>query len=141
MDAVQLAQEVTPYVAAAISTYGVAVLTRVEEVAADTTVALGQRLLARLTGRGNVTGQASNDEGNLIESVTQLAEDPDDFDLLAVLRLQIRRVLLNDPDLALEVEGMVSAVRAGSDHIEFHAPIFGPVQGKGIQNNNFGGGV
>ncbi|TQF01430.1 hypothetical protein E6W39_03210 [Kitasatospora acidiphila] len=96
-DAVILAQEITPYVAAAVSAYGAAVLTQVEQHAADATVSCGQRLLRRLLRRTGPEQEA------VAGAVNDLAGDPKDVDLQAGLRLAIRRALQADAQLASDI--------------------------------------
>lgn len=99
-DAIAVAQEVTPYITAAVGAYGAAVLTRAEEQAAEATVSFGQRVLRRLVRRGGTEQQA------VTGAVTELAGAPDDADLQAALRLAIRRALLADPQLLAEIDAL-----------------------------------
>ncbi|WP_369359986.1 hypothetical protein [Streptomyces sp. cg2] len=100
MDINSLLGEVVPAIGAAVGAYGVAVLNRAEEQAADATVHLGQRLLDRILHR---TPDATPIEG----AVTDLAGAVDDPDALAALRFQIRRVLAADPALATELAALL----------------------------------
>lgn len=97
-----LAAEVSPYVTAAIAAYGGAVLVKAEDQAADATVGLGRRLLQRIFSTGKQPEDAPN-------AVRELAADPDDLDLQAVLRVAIRRALAADPDLTDDIRGMLAA--------------------------------
>ena len=97
VDAVTLAQEITPYMAAAVGAYGAAVLTRAEEQAADATVSLGQRLIRRLT-RGTDSGP-----GTVAGAVDRLAGCLADDDLQVLLRVAVGDALRGDPDLAAEI--------------------------------------
>jgi hypothetical protein len=114
-DAAALAAEITPYMSAAVSAYGGAVLARVRDQAADATVGLGHRLLLRIFGsRG--TGEP------LPGPLDALAADPGDGDALAALRLAARQALADDPLLQAEVRSMLAGtsgvaqrVRAGRD--------------------------
>ncbi|WP_061290913.1 hypothetical protein [Herbidospora cretacea] len=99
----QLAQEVSPYVTAAISAYGAAVLARANDDAADATVGWGRGLLRRIFGTA---------PEETPEAVAELAADPDDPDLQAALRVQIRRLLSTDPELAADVRAMLDQARA-----------------------------
>jgi hypothetical protein len=102
-DVVSLAAEMSPYVSAAVGAYGGAVLAKVRDDAADATVGLGRRLLQRIFG--------SRAEGeSLPESLQNLAADPQDGDAVVALRLQIRKFLAADPDLATEVQAMLAEV-------------------------------
>ncbi|MGS2641801.1 hypothetical protein [Streptosporangium sp. LJ11] len=98
-DLVTLAQEVSPYVTAAVGAYGGAVLARANEEAADATVGWGRALLQRIFG---VTS-----EQEVPEAVAELAADPDNEDLQAVLRVQIKKFLTADPELAAQVRAML----------------------------------
>ncbi|MFE9168838.1 hypothetical protein ACFYNZ_04800 [Streptomyces kebangsaanensis] len=138
LDAAQLAQEITPYIVTAVSAYGTAVFTRAEDAAADATVSFGQRLLSRLTGRGTAPSDLSNEQEAVLSAANDLAMDLGDADLVAFLRLQIRRLLNADPELAAEIAAMPRPAQADGDHIEFHGTIHGPVLGKGSQTNHFG---
>ncbi len=102
MDAATVAAEVVPYVTAAASAYGVGVLTRAQDAAAEATVGLGHRVLARILHR-----EASRPA---IESaVTDLAHDPTDEDFQATLRAQIKKALREDPELTRELTAMLNA--------------------------------
>lgn len=97
-----LANAVVPYVTAAVGAYGAAVLTRLQEVAADATVGVGGTLLRRLLQRAEPAPA-------LEAAVLDLAEDPDNGDRQSALRLQIRKVLATDERLAADVAGIVQA--------------------------------
>ncbi|UWZ60055.1 hypothetical protein Daura_42095 [Dactylosporangium aurantiacum] len=101
---VDLAAAVVPYVAAAVGVYGARVLERVSDAAADATAAatvgVGRRLLRRILGREASAGPVS-------AAVQDLAEDPTDEDRVAALRLQLRKALVSDPQLAAEVAAML----------------------------------
>ncbi|MEV8412365.1 hypothetical protein AB0P45_01940 [Streptomyces niveus] len=99
MDALTVANEITPYVTAAVGAYGTAVLTRATDVGADATVGLGQRILQRIrSGR-----EGSAELERLDRAVEEVAEAPGDEDFRAALRAQFKRVLLADPELAAEI--------------------------------------
>ncbi len=101
---VDLAAAVVPYVAAAVGVYGARVLERVSDAAvdatADATVGVGRRLLHRIVGRDAPAGPVS-------AAVQDLAEDPADEDRVAALRLQLRKALASDPQLAAEVAALL----------------------------------
>ncbi|WP_285569891.1 hypothetical protein [Streptomyces sp. RTGN2] len=97
--------QVVPAVQAAVSAYGVGVLTRVEDQAADETVRLGQRLLARILRRETGTAQVEAAVADLVEA----AGDPD---AEGALRLQIRKALRDDPLFAAELSSMLPARQA-----------------------------
>jgi hypothetical protein len=94
--------EVLPVMSAAAGAYGAEVLTRVEDAAADVTVGLGRRLLQRVW-RGSARPEAVK------AAVAELAEAPGDADALAGLRLQVRKVLAQDPQLLEEIAGLLPA--------------------------------
>jgi hypothetical protein len=72
-DIVAVATAAVPYVTAAVSAYGAAVLSRIQETAADATVNTGGRVLRRLLQR--------NESAPAIEAaVLDLAADPADSD-------------------------------------------------------------
>lgn len=113
-DVVSLAAEMTPYVSAAVGAYGVAVLAKVRDEAADATVGLGRRLLQRVFGSRNA-GES------LPGPLADLTDNPQDADALAAVRLAIRKALAADPVLEADVRSMLTArgvtqqVRAGRD--------------------------
>lgn len=100
--------QVVPAVGAAVSAYGVAVLTRAEDEAAGATVRLGQRLLDRLRGR-------SPEPEAIDAAVTDLAETDGDPDAVAALRLRIRQALTASPELLAELAELLprTPVEAG----------------------------
>ncbi|MFI6392745.1 hypothetical protein ACIBHY_45695 [Nonomuraea sp. NPDC050547] len=102
MDVAVLAHDVMPYVSAAVSAYGGAVLAKTQEAAAQSTVGLGTRILRRLFG-GAEAGAAGR------EAIEELAAHPGDADYVAALRLAIRRALEAEPGLAGEIAAMVPA--------------------------------
>ncbi|GAA1259846.1 hypothetical protein [Streptomyces javensis] len=103
VDVVQLAQDLTPYATTAITAYGAAVLARVEGDAADATVAFGQRVLCRLTGRDTPDSATTAEQDSLADTVAELAGTPNDADLTAVLRVQIRRLMAAHPEIAADI--------------------------------------
>lgn len=96
MDVDVVAGQVVPYIGAAVVAYGAGVLTRVEDAAADETVRLGQRLLARLLGR-------AAHRARIEQAVTDLAAALSDPDFQAALRTQVKVVLREDEGLAREL--------------------------------------
>lgn len=105
IDALTASQEIAPYVTAAISSYGTAVLTRSAELSADSTVSLGQRLLDRLLRR---SAEQSSGEDALNAAIADLAGDPEDADLQAALRVQLRKLLLDDPQMLSEISEIMT---------------------------------
>lgn len=100
VDVAALVTAVSPFVTAAVGTYGAAVLARAQEDAADATVGWGRRMLQRLFG-------ADPAEEDVPEVIAELADAPDDADLQAALRVRIRKILAEDSELAAEVAQMV----------------------------------
>ncbi|MEV6540164.1 hypothetical protein [Streptomyces sp. NPDC051665] len=101
IDALVVSQQIAPYVTAAVSAFGTAVLTRSAELSADASVSLGQRLLDKLLMR-SPTGQLT--EANALSSaIEDLAADPKDADLQAALRVQLKKLLLDEPQILSEV--------------------------------------
>jgi hypothetical protein len=92
--------QIVPAVGAAVGAYGVGVLTRTEDGAAEATVRLGQRLLALILHR-------TADPVPVRAAVTDLAQAEDDPDALASLRLQIKKALAGDPQLAAELAALL----------------------------------
>lgn len=96
-----LAGQAVPYMAAAASAYGGAVLAKVRDDAADATVGLGRRLLQRVFGVGG-------ERRELPGPVQDLITHPQDVDVLAALRLAVRKALAADPALAASVRTLLS---------------------------------
>lgn len=86
-DIAQVAGDAAPFVTAAVGAYGLAVLARTQEEAANATVELGRRMAQRIFG--------SRAEGEqLPEPVADMVADPADPDTEAVLRRAVRKALL-----------------------------------------------
>ncbi|MEV0096994.1 hypothetical protein [Streptomyces sp. NPDC050738] len=100
VDAIVLANQVVPYVTAAVQSYGTAVLTRASGAGADATVSLGTRILQRIWRREESRAAV---EGAVDDAVA----NPEDEDFQAALRAQIKRVLRADAELAAELEGLL----------------------------------
>ncbi|MFE2942098.1 hypothetical protein ACFXKG_24070 [Streptomyces sp. NPDC059255] len=96
MDALTVANDVVPYITAAVAAYGGAVVTRTSDVAADATVSLGRRIVQRLWSR------EENRDG-LRQAIEEVAGDPADDDARAALRVQVRRILREDAELTAEL--------------------------------------
>ncbi|MBZ6474370.1 hypothetical protein [Streptomyces griseocarneus] len=101
VDIQTLSADIVPYAVSAISVYGAAILTRLETDAADSSVNLGYRIVQRILGR-------RGGDGEIESAVTDLAEDPNDTDLQAVLRVRIKSALLADSDLVKDIQAMLS---------------------------------
>jgi hypothetical protein len=105
VDIVRTASEVLPYLAAAARAYGGAIVGRVadqsEDAAADATVRLGRRLLRRFVGTPH--------GDQVAVAVTDLANHPDDADFAAAVRVQLRKALAADGELARQVAELVAS--------------------------------
>jgi hypothetical protein len=106
-----LVADATPFVTAAVGAYGGAVLSKVQDDAADATVGLGRRLLQRVFGR-------QGEDEPLPAPLAAFAADPDDSDALGVVRWAMRQALEADAAMLREVRSMlvsVDGVIAGQD--------------------------
>ena len=100
-----LVADATPYVTAAVSAYGGAVLAKVRDDAAGATVGVGRRLLQRVFGR--------REEGEPLPApLAALAADPADADAAAVVRWAIRQALETDATMLEEVRVMLASAQA-----------------------------
>ncbi len=99
-DLALLVSEISPYVTAAVGAYGGAVLVKARDQAADATVRFGRRMLQRIFG--------ARPAGEVPRAVAELAADPLDPDLQAALRVEIRRVLSADAQLAAGLREMLA---------------------------------
>jgi hypothetical protein len=99
-----LATEVTPYAVAALGSYGVAVLTKTRDELADATVGTGRRVLQRIFGRRDATGE-------LPAVLAEVIENPGDADYLSALRLAIRKALELDSAMQAEVREIIDRAR------------------------------
>jgi hypothetical protein len=97
---IELAAEVTPYAAAALSAYGAAVLTKVKDDLADATLGAGRRVLQRIFGR-------RKDGEELPAVLAQVIENPADEDYIGALRLSIRKALESDGGLQAQVREII----------------------------------
>lgn len=111
-DIASMTAEMTPYISAAVSAYGGAVLARARDEAADATIGLGRRLLQKIFGH-------RDEAESLPAPLADLAVDPRDGDALAAVRLAIRKALEADPAMAAEVRGMLAG--AGGVTQQVHA--------------------
>ncbi|NJP96725.1 hypothetical protein HCN51_46120 [Nonomuraea sp. FMUSA5-5] len=105
MDVSAVVPLLMPYASAAIAAYGSAVLTKAQDVAADETIGMGQRLLQRIW-------QRPESQAELESAVADRVQAPDDDDSLAALRLQIKKALAADPALAMELADMLGSATA-----------------------------
>ncbi|MGP3919843.1 hypothetical protein [Nonomuraea sp. 10N515B] len=93
------ANDVMPFVISAIGAYGVGVLAKTSELAANTPVARGARILQRVFGRGDASSKA------VIEAVAE--GKPDDGPSHAALKSAISAAFRADPHLSREVAAML----------------------------------
>ncbi|MGC5361230.1 hypothetical protein ACPXCE_05990 [Streptomyces sp. DT24] len=91
-----------PYVTAAVTAYGSAVVARTTDAAADATASLGRRIVQRLWSR-------EEHRGGLRQAIDEVAEDPQDDDAQAALRVQVRRILRQDAELTAELARLLPA--------------------------------
>ena len=116
--------QIAPLIGAAVKAYGADVLTRIENTAADGTVARGQRALHSLLRRAPRREPLEN-------AIADLAADLDDADALASVRLQIRRILAIDPALAAELAGLLppiaTALAVGARSVALGGDNRGPI--------------
>jgi hypothetical protein len=103
-DAASMSAEMTPYVTAAMAAYGGAVLAKVRDDTADSTVILGRRLIQKVFGH-------HGEHVRLPKPLADLAANPADEDALAACRLMIREALAADPVLAGEIRSMLAHAR------------------------------
>jgi hypothetical protein len=95
--------QVVPAVSAAVAAYGVGVLTRAEDAAVDVTANLGRRVLQRVFYRAVHPDRLKSAVGDLAVA----SQDPD---ALAALRLQIRAVLTQAPELVTELAALLPTI-------------------------------
>lgn len=103
-----LTGQIGPLVTAAVAKWGESALTKAEETAATETVKLGQRILARLFSRAKAKEPVRT-------AVADLAAAIDDPDFQAALRVQIKKILRDDDELAGELAAMVAAAPTASE--------------------------
>lgn len=97
-----LVTDVTPYLTAALTAYGTAVLAKVRDDAADATIGVGRRLLQRIFG--------GRDDGEpLPVALAEVIDAPDDADAMGALRLAIRRELEADAEMLADVRQILAA--------------------------------
>ncbi|MFE4696376.1 hypothetical protein ACFRIC_04725 [Streptomyces sp. NPDC056738] len=103
---VELVDQATPYLSAALTTYGAAVLSRAEEAAVgaavEGTAGLGQRILHLVWRRRDEEGRAV-----LEGAVATAVEEPDDVDAAGALRHQLKRALREDAELVRELAALL----------------------------------
>jgi hypothetical protein len=106
-EVVTLVGQAAPYVTAAAGADGTAVLAKPPGDAADATVALGRGLLQRVFGQQGA-------EEPLPGPLAELVAYPDDDDVLAALRLAIRRQLESDAAMLADVRALLASARPTS---------------------------
>jgi hypothetical protein len=84
IDIAALADQLMPYLTAAIGGYGAAVAAKTQDVVADETVSLGRRLVQRL-----LTWERSQPQ--MQAAISDVARAPEDEDAAAALRLLVKR--------------------------------------------------
>ncbi|MFG2818636.1 hypothetical protein ACGFX4_04315 [Kitasatospora sp. NPDC048365] len=99
---VQLVEQAGPYLTAAASAYGGAVLARAEDAAVDATANVGRRILQAVWHR-----RAEPEQAALEAAVLDVAEDAEDADAAAVLRQQLKRALREDAGLRAEIAALL----------------------------------
>jgi hypothetical protein len=97
--------EVMPYISAAASAYGGAVLAKVQDDAAGATVGFGRRILQRIFGR-------KKDGEALPDALADVVANPGDDDYVAGLRLAVRKALAGDSQMLAEVREIVKEAKA-----------------------------
>lgn len=105
-----LVTDATPYLTAALTAYGTAVLTKVRDDAADATVGAGRRMLQRVFGYRKA-GEP------LPATLAEVVNGPGDPDALGALRLEIRRKLEADAKMLADVREVIASANPGT-----HAP-------------------
>ncbi|MFB7615281.1 hypothetical protein [Kitasatospora sp. NPDC056181] len=108
-DIVQLVEQASPYLTAAMSAYGGVALARAEDSAAEATANLGRRFLQAVWRRRTEREQAA-----LEAAIHEAAEDTDDPDATAALRHQIKRAIREDADLLKELAALLPTPASGS---------------------------
>jgi hypothetical protein len=101
IEAAALAGQLMSYAIAAIRAFGNSVLNKAQDDAAEATIGLGRSALQKIFG----TRKAGEP---LPEPLADAVADPEDEDVMATLRLAIRKALVADPQLCAEVEHMLA---------------------------------
>ena len=105
-EAAALVADTTPYVTAAVSAYGGAVLAKVRDDAASTTAEIGRRLLQRVFGHRK-KGEP------LPTALADLSANPADTDAAAVVRWAIERALETDATMLEDIRTMLASAQTG----------------------------
>ncbi|NLU68840.1 hypothetical protein HCC30_16485 [Streptomyces sp. HNM0574] len=108
----QWVQQAGPVVASGVSAYGVAVLTRTQDAAADATVNLGRRILQTVWQRGDEEGR-----GELERVVAEAAGAEDAASASDELGRFLGRALRDDPELRAQLSAMLPVPAAGTVNV------------------------
>ncbi|WP_411081014.1 hypothetical protein [Streptomyces sp. cmx-18-6] len=101
---IQLVQQASPYLTAALGAYGGTVLSRAQDSAADATANLGRRILRAVWSRGD-----EGERATLEVAVGEALQDGEDPDAMAALRQSIKRALREDETLRRELAELLPA--------------------------------
>jgi hypothetical protein len=119
MDPVTLAAAVTPFLLKAVEGLGDKIWEKASDAAADEAAGFGRRLLAKLLHRDRGPADSAETDVSVaaepgtqgevavVDAVNDLVAAPADEDVLAALRLAVRKLLAADPSLMAEVADMV----------------------------------
>ncbi|WP_327713706.1 hypothetical protein OG912_38065 (plasmid) [Streptomyces sp. NBC_00464] len=102
---VQAVDQMGPYVAAALAAYGANVLSRAEDAAADATVNAGRQILLRVWNRISPTRRAMLQLA--VEDAVTTGPAADDG--AAVLRMQLRQAMSENPQLVQELRNLLAS--------------------------------
>lgn len=150
MDPITVAAAVTPFLLKAVQGLGDKIWEKASDAAADEAAGFGRRLLAKLLRRdGGHADPAGTDpsveaapetrgEVAVIDAVNDLVAAPADEDVLAALRLAVRKLLAGDPSLMAEVADLVEreapGQRAGERAVQIGGHQSGGVNVTGDKN-------
>lgn len=135
MTDIDVLTQILPPIGAAAAAYGAAVLTQGEDTAAEKTVRLGQRLLAKILRKDDPAGAAKGSAASVdgvkravLDLATAAAEEL--ADAQAALRLELRRLLAADPQLRDDLAALLppaAATAAGGRTINVAGDVSGIV--------------
>ena len=119
LDLASLVADVSPWIIAAVGVDGQAVLTApATDEAVGAPVRLGRQILQQIF---RTRGQAPPPQ-----AIADLAAEPQDPDLQAVLRVEIRKALTRDPQLAQDIREMLAESPAASGETSDERPVTAP---------------
>ena len=98
----QVSAALVPYVVEGARSLGGRLWSRAEDAAVDGAAGWGQRLTARLWGGRDAA------PAEVVAAVDDVVADPDDEDVQAALRVQVRKALSGSPQLLAEVAELLS---------------------------------